>query len=203
MAERSQVFDKILKDYLTQVTAIQERQAVGARLGIRVFEEGYDISFFNRCYTITGESIADDTGASANHAVAVILCKYLLLCPQHQYGNDTLVTYKDFRDAAPYVIGFHNTAERPISRSFSGKANLLEERCPRLGGEIFATEVACDLAFRFNALPKIPVVLLFNDADDTFPASCTLLFQKDASDHLDMECIAMIGSSLAAWLTKG
>ena len=202
MAEKSEVFDKIRKDYLTQVAAIEAREATAARLGIQVSEVGYDIPFFNRRYTITEDSIADETGAAANHAVAVILCKYLLLCPQHQNGNDTLVTYKDFRDAAPYVIGFRNSAERPIAQSFSGKAAMLKERCLRLGGEIFATEVACDLAFRFNALPKLPVMLLFNDADESFPSGCTLLFQKDASDYLDMECIAMIGSSLAAWLDK-
>ena len=100
------------------------------------------------------------------------------------------------------MIGFRNSAERPIAQSFSGKAAMLKERCLRLGGEIFATEVACDLAFRFNALPKLPVMLLFNDADESFPSGCTLLFQIDASDYLDMECIAMIGSSLAAWLDK-
>lgn len=202
MAEKAKVFDKILKDYLTQVAAIKERPAIGTRLGVQVSEGGYIVPFFNRRYTITEKSIADEQGAAANHAVAVILCKYLLLCPQDQKGDDTLVTYKDFRDAAPYVIGFRNTAEQPIARSFTGKADLLKGRCRLLGGETFATEVACDLAFRWNALPKIPVFLLFNDADEEFPASGTLLFQKNAADYLDMECIAMIGSSLAAWLKK-
>ena len=128
------------------------------------------------------------------------MCKYLLLCPHNPESSEALVTYKDFRDAAPYVIGFRNTAERPIARSFSGNASLLEERCRQLGGERFNTEVACDMAFQFYALPRVPLFLLFNDADEEFSAGCTLLFRQDAQDYLDMECIAMVGSALAAWL---
>jgi len=202
MAEKAQVFETILKDYLAQVTEIKARHRLEVSLGIRASNEAFEIPFFNRTYTITTTSIKDNDGARANHSVAVILCKYLLLCPQNPESRETLVTYKDFRDAAPYVIGFRNTAERPIAHSFSGNTALLEKRCRGLGGEPFKTEVACDLAFRFDALPRIPIILFFNDADEDFSAGCTLLFQQDAEAYLDMECIAMAGSALAAWLQK-
>jgi hypothetical protein len=38
------------------------------------------------------------------------------------------------------------------------------------------------------------------DADKNFPAQCTLLFQRDAASYLDMECLAMVGATLAARL---
>ena len=202
MAEKAQVFEKILKDYLAQVAKIEARNHLVAALGIGADDEAFEVPFFHRNYTITATSIMDRDGVAANHAVAVILCQYLLLCPQNPEHREALVTYKDFRDAAPYVIGFRNTAERPIAHSFSGNAALLEERCRRLGGERFNTEVACDMAFRFQALPRVPLFLLFNDADEEFSAGCTLLFQQDAQAYLDMECIAMVGSALAAWLKK-
>jgi hypothetical protein len=200
MTEKSQVFERIIADYLAQVAATKERQQVASRLGIRTWAEGFEIPFFNRVYTITSEAITNDHGTPAGHAVAVILCKYILLCPENPSNSEVLVTYKDFRDAAPFVGGFFNTAEDPIARSFRGKADRLESQCRRLGGCVFETEVACQLAYRLQALPQIPVFLLFNDADEEFPASCTLLFQKSAADYLDMECIAMTGSTLAARL---
>ena len=43
----------------------------------------------------------------------------------------------------------------------------------------------------------MPFLLLFNDADEEFPAQATILFQKNAASYLDMECLAMIGGSLA------
>ena len=54
---------------------------------------------------------------------------------------------------------------------------------------------------RVPALPRIPLLLLFNDADDEFAAQCAILFERRADRYLDMECLAIIGSLLAdAWV---
>jgi len=45
--------------------------------------------------------------------------------------------------------------------------------------------------------------MLFNDQDEDFPARCSLLFEKRAERYLDMECLAMMGWVLAAWLRSG
>ena len=165
-------------------------------------DDGYTIPFFSSTYTITTDSIIDADGKTASHAIAVILCKYLLLCPNLPSNDFSLVTYKDFKDANPYVGGFRNTAESPIAGYFENYLPKLEKRCLELGGHPFDTEVSCQLAFKFQALPKVPIILLFNDADEDFPAQATLLFQKNAASYLDMECLAMIASSLAYRLQK-
>jgi hypothetical protein len=56
--------------------------------------------------------------------------------------------------------------------------------------------VAYDLAMQFDALPKHSVILLVNDADDEFPAQCTVLFPAHFDTCLDAECIAMVGTQL-------
>jgi hypothetical protein len=166
-------------------------------LGITVTNDGYKIPFFNRTYTITTDRIIDADGKTVNHAIAVIFCKYLLLCPNLPSNDSSLVTYKDFKDASPYVGGFRNTAENLIAGYFENCLPQLEKRCLDLGGHPFVTEVSCQLAFKFQALPNVPIVLLFNDADEDFPGQATLLFQKNADSYLDMECLAMIGAALA------
>jgi hypothetical protein len=51
--------------------------------------------------------------------------------------------------------------------------------------------------------------MLFNDADDEFPAKCSVLFPARTEAYLDAECIAMLGTLLfrklkrAAEQTKG
>jgi len=75
--------------------------------------------------------------------------------------------------------------------------DTLEQSCQSLGGQPFDTDVACQLAYQFQALPRVPVFLLFHDADEDFPAQCTLLFWQNAARYLDMECLAMIGGILA------
>jgi len=203
MTEKTPVFEKIMKDYLLQVASIEEKEAIGTLLQITVIDDGYRIPFFNQTYTITPDRIIDADGKKATHIVSVILCKYLLLCPRQPSDDISLVTYKDFKDAAPYVGGFRNIAGLPIARHFGNSLQRLEKRCLALEGRSFNTEVSCQLAVKFHALPKVPVVLLFNDADEEFPAQATLLFQKNADSYLDMECLAMIGSTLAYRLQEG
>ena len=55
---------------------------------------------------------------------------------------------------------------------------------------------------QFKSLPKIPVLLLFNDSDEEFPAQCTVLFERSAENYLDMECLAMVGMLLFEWLKR-
>jgi len=202
MHQPAPVFEEIYADYLAQVAAVDMAARAG-RLGIHVAGDTARIGFLDASYSVSPRGIADAAGKKPPHAVCVVLCKYILLCPDAPDGREDLVTYKDFRDAGPYVGGFRNTAERPIARYFSGRMADLEKRALDLGGRPFPSGVGCDLSFSFNALPRVPVHLLFTDADDEFPASCTLLFHRNAASYLDMECIAMVGMSVADRLKKG
>lgn len=197
MAEKAPVFDKIIDDYLHQVAGIAAKQEVAETLGISVVYEGFRIPFFSREYTVSNRRIHDGEGKSAPHGVSVVLCQYLLLCPERPSNDFSLVTYKDFKNAAPYVGGSTNTAEQAIAKHFEGYLQSLERECLQLGGSPYETEVSCQLAYVFQALPKVPLVLLFNDVDEDFPAQATLLFQKNAASFMDMECLAMIGATLA------
>ena len=197
MTPKTPVFDKIRKDYLHQVALIENKKRICESLGITVTNDGYKIPFFNSTYTITTDRIVDADGKTVSHAIAVILCKYLILCPDLPSNDSSLVTYKDFKDANPYVGGFRNTVENPIGGYFENCLPQLEKKCLELGGHPFVSEVSCQLGFKFQALPNVPIILLFNDADKDFPAQATLLFQKNACSYLDMECLAMIGAALA------
>jgi hypothetical protein len=201
MSEQSQIFEKIYKDYLEQVAGI-DCSLFAEKLGIRVSGKAIEIPFFNQMFTITPDAVTDGNGMKPHHAMCVILCRYLLSCPETLIQSNELATYKDFKDAAPYVQGFRNTAEQPIARHFSGNLKLLKQKCLELGGKPYATDVSCDLAMQFQALPMVPVFLIFNDADEDFSSQCTLLFQKNLETYLDMECVAMVGNMLFYWLTE-
>ena len=128
----------------------------------------------------------------------------MLLCPdQEPPASGEWVKYHSFQDAAPFAEGFRNTAEQPISKTFSGKLNDLKSACMRLGGQPGDAPFSCDLAIRFSALPKVNLLILFIDQDDEFPADCSILFEKHADAYLDMECLAMSGMVLAVWLKNG
>ena len=44
--------------------------------------------------------------------------------------------------------------------------------------------------------------VIFNDRDDEFPATCSVLFQKQADDYLDPESLIMVGTAFTQRLQK-
>ena len=48
----------------------------------------------------------------------------------------------------------------------------------------------------------MPLLLLFNDADEDFPPACSVLFERRAEHYLDKECLAMLGMMLADCIRK-
>jgi len=201
--EKAPVFDEIYKNYLADVSAI-DLNLVNSRLGIEVDEDTAIIPFYGIPHRVSGKGIIDAQERRPIHAVSVILCKYLLLCPKREPpAASEWVKYHNFKDAAPFAGGFRNTAEQPISRTFSGRPEDLKQACMALGGLPSEAPISCDLAIRFPALPKLNLLMLFNDRDDEFPADCSILFENHSDAYLDMECLAMLGMVLAVWLKNG
>lgn len=50
-----------------------------------------------------------------------------------------------------------------------------------------------DLAYAFPALPGLPLIITFNDADEDFPAEAKLFYDLTAPNFLDLECLAVMG----------
>lgn len=195
----AKVFEQIYQDYLDQIAKI-ELSSVKDRLGFEMDGHEALIPFLGTTYRVSGKGVTDQNYEQPPHAVSVILFKYILLCPDEEPVGDDWVTYKDFRDAAPFVLGFLNSAEKPISRTYAGRMQDLEKAAAKLGGRHVDIGISSDLVMRFDALPRVPLLMMFNDEDEDFDAQCSLLFERRAQDYLDMECIAIIGMVLAEWL---
>ena len=201
--EQAPVFDEIYENYVTKVSTV-DLSPVSSRLGIEVDGDTAVIPFYGIPHRVSGKGVLDAQNRRPIHAVSVILCQYLLLCPESEPRVDgEWVKYNNFKDAAPFAGGFRNTAEQPISKAFSGRLEELKKACLALGGLPGDVQVNCDLAIRLPALPKLDLLLMFNDQDEEFPADCSILFEKHAEAYLDMECLAMLGMVLAVWLVNG
>jgi len=121
------------------------------------------------------------------------------LCPVKNDG----VSFKDFRDSSPVAGSFVNYTEAPIVKYFSKRVTQLEMACRKISDHLPTARISYDLCMQFNALPKIPALMLFNDADDEFPAQYAVFFEKRAEKYLDMECLAMVGMLLFEYLKDG
>ncbi|MGD2186437.1 MAG: DUF3786 domain-containing protein [Desulfobacterales bacterium] len=199
MTEKSSVFEETYTNYLSQIARLDFKK-IADRLGAETTGGELIVPFFGKPHRISADSISDPSGNRSNFSVCVILFKYLLLCPSDHPAENDWVSFKDFRDAAPFAGSFVNYTEAPIAKYFSGCVNLLETACRKIGGYPPAATFSYELCMQFDALPKIPVLMLFNDADDEFPAQCAVLFERRAEKYLDMECLAMVGMLLFEYL---
>jgi hypothetical protein len=197
--EKSSVFEETYHNYLAQIAELDFKK-IADQLGAEMVGDELIIPFFGKPLRISAAGISEPSGSRPNFSVCVVLFKYLLLCPDHDPVENDWVSFKDFKDSAPFSGAFVNYTEAPLAQYFSGRLKDLETACRGIHGHSPAATFSYDLCMQFKALPKIPVLLLFNDADDEFAAQCMVLFERRAENYLDMECLAMAGMLLFEYL---
>ncbi len=199
--EKEHVYEQTYKDYLNRIAGL-DFNYIADTLGVKVDGDDVIILFFGKPYQVSAQGITDSSGQKPHLAICVILCKYLLMCPMIEPLGGNWMAFKDFKDAAPLVHAFSNTVTRPIAETFSGRVSELEAAGQKMGGYTPNEEFPYDLCLQFDALPKVPLLLLFNDQDEEFPAQCGVLFEKRTEKFLDMECLAMVGVLFFEYLKK-
>ncbi len=196
MDPKSPIFEKTYQDYLARISTL-DLQTAAKKTGSEWTGESVIVPLFGTPYNVSGKGILNPSGGKPQYSINVVLCQYLLLHPSNHSEDDAWVSYKDFKDAAPLAHTFQVNTEISITNNFSGKLKALEEACLNLGGYVHSSDWNYDLNIKFDALPRVPILLLFNDADEEFPAQSLLLFEKRAEHYLDMECLAILGWLLA------
>ena len=170
-------------------------------LGITVADDAVAVPYFGQPIRLTTDGLIDASGHRPDFADCVVVCRYLIMCPPVAPQPKEWVAYRDFPDAGPLTVFWADTVEGAIVKTFSGHVDRLRRTSQQLGGTPAGMEIACDLCRLFVPLPKVPLLLVFNDADDDFPAAASLLFEKRAVSYLDAESQAILGHALANRLT--
>jgi hypothetical protein len=203
MVQGSDVFEKNYQNYCAQMAKI-DFESIKDKLGIIHDGDRMFIPFFNNRYLVSNNGIFDESGNRPDYIISIILSKYILLCPGQSHHDNEWVSFKDFKRVSHFtnVNYFSSDTERAIEKHFSGKLDKLKKASEELDGSQHEMEISYDLSMQFNALPRISLLLLFNDGDEEFPAKCTVLFQRHAEYYLDPESLAMTSACLARELKR-
>jgi len=199
--EKEHVYQQTYKDYLSRIAEIDLKFAAD-KLDLQMSGDAVIMPFFGKSYRVSIREIADPAGKQPHLSISVILCKYLLMCPMIVPLGGNWMSFNDFKDAAPLIQSFFNTVTLPLADSFSARLADLETAAKNIGGYPPADDFPYDLSLQFNALSKVPLLLLFNDKDEEFAAQCSVLFEKRVEKLLDMECLAMVGMLFCEYLKK-
>jgi len=109
------------------------------------------------------------------------------------------VGLESFPNSLSKRVALEDGCHRRISQVFAGAQTKLEAACRKLGGIPVADGHNADIAFRFQPLPKMPLLLLFWDEDkeEGFNSQTKVLFDESALEYLDLEGLTFVAEKLA------
>ncbi len=158
------------------------------------------IPFFGAIHTLTETEIIGPDGIRPTEPVAAALRDYVFHRPEPNPSEDHFISYRELAGAGPLVVSFANNTNKTITSIFSGKMEALRRAARALSGTLSEDTPGYDLSIRFEALPGIPIYLLFNDAEGPFPAQCSLLLPASIEAYLHTRAIFTLGTFLCGRL---
>lgn len=173
-----------------------------AVLGLKLEDGTLEIPFYDQIYRISEGCILNRDGTAPTPAVGRVLCRYLLNCPAEPLPHGRRVTFRELENAGPLVSSFAANTNKLITSAFARNLRGLDAAGRRMNGTRCDDPPGYDRVIVFSALPRVPVFLHFNAADDQFPAQCSLLFHHSAQGYLDMQSIFILGTYLAGGLVR-
>ena len=167
--------------------------------------EALKLPYFNGSIVITSDGIMTTDGSELNRWEQVFIYNHMA-----QGGvRKPTGAWKGFREFPNTVSKVKNMiaeVEVPLVEHFSGRTADLEIAARQIGGRNVTAEFpTADRAMYFQPLPRVPVLLMFWDADldDGFEAQVKLLFDETVVEHLDIESIVFLSERLSQFLCNG
>lgn len=189
--DRPQYYEEVYQGLLARLRDLNFRW-LAPGLGADYDQGTLLIASFGKRYRITPEGIRDEDGAEPPLTVRIVLSYYILHGGSAELAGEW-VSYRDFKDAAFFMASYRETVERAIAAEFSGRLETLRTCSQRIGGQELPELGSGDVCHRYQALPNVPLALVFYDADEELPASATVLYDRHSTFFLDLECLAVLG----------
>lgn len=180
--------------------------AAASRCGAE-FEENADggrfsLRFLGAEVAIRFPELVFDAGSPLPPHVQALLVYYLAISD----GSKPLggwCSFADLPNGRFYSRAFQGYTGDALARRLGERAVGLPDAIASVGGRALPAEqlaTNADAAWFVPALPRVPVAVLWWDADDEFSARAELLFDSTAPRHLPTDGCAVLGSWLTALL---
>ena len=168
--------------------------------GVAFDGEVFAIPVFNRVYTIRWprcEVCAAGADAPAPKMLCILLMHYLTQADGAPVANNW-IAYRDLPGARLFGQKFANLVSRPMIELFGNNIDGFRQSALALGGQ--PMEGKGDAAFRFNALPRVPIATIFYCSEEGIPPSISILFDASAPHYLTTDDLVVLASFLGSFL---
>jgi hypothetical protein len=184
-------------EVLQEKVAPLDFAALAAGLGGTYGEEAgrpyLSLAYFGHCLLVFKDELRYPPGALADPWDAILLYNYIASAGQQPVAGQWIAY-----NSLPNSVSKAKTLarlEQKLADHFAGKVPELKERAARLGGEVVAVGGEdADIQVAFMPLPRVPILLLFWDAeaDEGFAPQARLLFDASVTTYLDLEAMLFL-----------
>jgi hypothetical protein len=98
-----------------------------------------------------------------------------------------------------YAQAFQGYSGNELTKAFGNESEAFIDANEKLGGR---REFFGNLAYSYQVLPRVPIMVVCWLGDEEFPSSYRMLFDSNAHHHLVTDAYAILGSNLTRRLIK-
>ena len=102
------------------------------------------------------------------------------------------ISFRELPGGGFYHQAFQGYTGNEIAKHFQNRLAAFEQAAEELNGR---REDVGDAAYTFQALPRIPLMVVYWLGDEDFPPSARVLFDASAGRHLPTDAFALLGST--------
>jgi hypothetical protein len=132
-------------------------------------------------------------GERAGDVESVLILHYLVNARGGEPGEDW-VSYRDLPGARYHYPTFRSEVEEPLSRGLAGKLDRLVTWAKK---RALPSGKLGDFSFIWRVFPRVPLLFVFNDADEDFPAEMRVFFDSSAPNYLPTEDLEVLAQCSA------
>jgi hypothetical protein len=166
---------------------------LGATYGEAAGRPYLSLPYFGFCLQVFKDELRYPPGALADPWDAILLYNYIASQGQAPLTGQW-VAYNSLPNSVSKTKTL-NRLEQKLADHFIGKSAQLKERVKQLGGEMVAVGGEdADVQAAFLPLPRVPLLLLFWDAEaeEGFAPQARFLFDASVTTYLDLEAILFL-----------
>jgi hypothetical protein len=184
---------EVLQDKVAPLDFAALAQGLGATYGEEAGRPYLSLRYFGHRVQVFKDELRYPPGAPADPWDAILLYNYIA-----SQGRVPVAGRWIAYNSLPNSVSKAKTLvrlEQKLADHFAGQAAQLQERAMQLGGERVAVGGEdADVQAAFLPLPRVPLLLLFWDAEaeEGFAAQARFLFDASVSAYLDLESLLFL-----------
>lgn len=195
-------YDKIYENLIERLQ-YADIAASARRLELSINDGGEaNVRFMGATYLVSSLGVRRVDGERIPQNTASALIHYVLQGSSSRPAGQ-FVTFAELAGPLFNKTSYAQSAlEQPITKRFRGRVSELLAVAESAGGSQGGEAGCGSVSLLFELLPHILLQLIFYDQDDEFPARTTLLFDRNATQLMDFEALAVLVTAFVECLTQ-